>query len=403
MEIVSRSLGLRSLFTLLAGACGWLLAPDLRGEDNLAFEHFKQVFGKGAVAVAPDGLIDQAAFLYAASQGPAHDALKSFFGDQSVEEVMKDRAESPRAEVGFRKLGSLWFDPALSPDPGMAARFQREWGYQIGKAPLLSDAEGSARLLNGWVRQETRGTLPNVFTADDFEGGAAFAGLTVTVFASPWAAPYFNRQDTRGEIFHFDSQVKAWVQMMRCQRSFPYAEDEMWKTVQLSYGDSDFGLMLAVPKVPKLFHTAPRTMNRQWFEKMRMAAEHRETRLWLPKVLYTDARDWREHWSEMALDSVFSAEADFSPLFGKALGDDQGIGTLSQVVAIRWDEWGTRASSASGIVDPFGSPPEPPKPAEFLANQPFVYILFSGESGEIHYIGTVNQPAQMLVAQPREQ
>ena len=94
--------------------------------------------------------------------------------------------------------------------------------------------------------------------------------------------------------------------------------------------------------------------------------------------------------SKLGMKDAFSGEADFSgispqkPLF---------IDRVEHSSYISVDEKGTEAAAATlAFGTTAGSPP--PKPVDFIANRPFIYLIQHVKTGTILFMGRVMDPSQ---------
>lgn len=98
---------------------------------------------------------------------------------------------------------------------------------------------------------------------------------------------------------------------------------------------------------------------------------------------------------EMGLGVAFSDMADFSRLAEVKPGDLY-VSDAEQVVKIKVDEEGTEAAAATYTevrAECAGMRLPPPLP-QFIADHPFVFVLWDGASGAILFMGRVTDPAE---------
>jgi serpin B len=119
----------------------------------------------------------------------------------------------------------------------------------------------------------------------------------------------------------------------------------------------------------------------------------------MPKF-QTDSRfDLKKTLTSLGIDTAFNAsKADFT-----GIADDPSrplyLGDVVHKAYVEVDEQGTEAAAATAVVQVAsggfeGPQPPPPPPVRFIADHPFIYLIRSAYSGDILFMGRVDDPTQ---------
>ncbi len=95
--------------------------------------------------------------------------------------------------------------------------------------------------------------------------------------------------------------------------------------------------------------------------------------------------------AKMGMPTAFGV-ADFSGMTGKK---DLFISQVIHQAFIEVNEEGTEAVAATAVIMDFtSSSPEGPKTPVFMADHPFIFIIQQKDSGNILFMGKVNNPIE---------
>ena len=113
----------------------------------------------------------------------------------------------------------------------------------------------------------------------------------------------------------------------------------------------------------------------------------------LPKFDVTSETALGDTWQALGITSVFSENADFSPLLSDDDSDFPTYATLSQVqhaVRVAVDEDGVTAAAYT-LETLYGAAPPPDEEVDFVLDRPFVFGITSHDGLPL-FVGVVDRP-----------
>lgn len=113
----------------------------------------------------------------------------------------------------------------------------------------------------------------------------------------------------------------------------------------------------------------------------------------LPKFDVTSDTTLNDTWQTLGITSIFSDNADFSPLLSNDDADFPAYATLSQVqhaVRVAVDEDGVTAAAYT-LETLYGAAPPPDEEVDFVLDRPFVFGITSHDGLPL-FVGVVDRP-----------
>ncbi|MCK5562146.1 MAG: serpin family protein, partial [Thermoplasmata archaeon] len=115
--------------------------------------------------------------------------------------------------------------------------------------------------------------------------------------------------------------------------------------------------------------------------------------LYLPKFKFELKYNLNENLISMGMPLAFSDDADFT-----GIKSNSGQLKISKVIHqsfVEVNEEGTEAAAATAVImeDRGGGSSSTPEPIEFKADHPFIFFIEHKESGQILFMGKVENPS----------
>ena len=350
-------------------------------------------------AVAPHALSEVLFLMYAGSNNHTTEALhEHLFVDLPRETVHGHVQAMQRDRFGYRSYTGVWIDPAMDLLASFQAQVEEHWKAPLIQAPLLQDPQEAARNINTWFSEKTKGRFPHIFDAPPADK-LHFLALNLAEFSGRWDG--FDPQDTREMPFYQNENERVMVHMMRSRQHRNYFQDERFHALQLPFQGGTLAMLVLLPRDPQNFDPLLGHLTAQHVQIIHENLRQVELIVHLPKVKTKSHLNWGQILSTHELGDLFQHEAapDFSRISGPA-SMPLFVGQLSQVVTVEWNERGAKAVAITALGgEPFGTVPTPPPPSHFIANHPFLFVIYDTQDLAILYAGTIREDSDFVPLQ----
>lgn len=235
----------------------------------------------------------------------------------------------------------------------------------------------SVKQINDWFCRQLQDESLNVVKEPDAETSLLLAN--VLDFRAFWSSP-FNSEFTDDEDFTTDNGEILQIPMMYCQeRTCLYTENASFKAVSLSYLGSCYRMLLVLPKTEKLSKLTS-AMTSNTFSNILNSLKEKEVELSLPRFRCVGDMEVKEMLSKVIPSAFDVQKANFSAICELPTW----INEISHKTRIEVTEQGTKARSIT--VESFLVKAETENP-KFIANRPFMYILYDDATHAIMLTG----------------
>ena len=239
-------------------------------------------------------------------------------------------------------------------------------------------------VINQWGSDHTEGMIKEVLKEDEFDPMTICYLLNALYFKGVWTQQ-FNPAYTQRTYFN---NGKATADMMNQEGEFAYAQNELYQSVVMPYGNGAYQMTVFLPRYGKTLDDVVAKLNGEnW-----TSAGYRDYGVYLmfPRVeTETDIR-LEQIMSVLGMPSAFvPGEAQFPNLcyWGDSednVKDDIYIDLMKQVAKIKVNEEGSEAAAVTIIGMKDGAAAGY---AEFVADRPFLYVISECSTGAIFFIG----------------
>ena len=263
------------------------------------------------------------------------------------------------------------------------------WGYQLlpaftETANQYYDATPESRdfydgktrdVMNQWGSDHTEGMIEEAIKEDEFNEDAVSYLLNALYFKGEWTHKFDAAQTKR---YQFDWGNKE-VQMMHQQSEFSYAENNVYQSIVLPYGNKAYQMTVFLPRYSRTIADVLNELNGKNWQQAGYDTYH--VNLMLPKFETSTDMRLEDIMKTLGMPNAFMGGYGFN----EVVDDNVFIGMMKQVAKIKLDEEGTEASAVTVIeLDKNASEP---RYAEFIADRPFLYVISESSTGAIFFIG----------------
>jgi serine protease inhibitor len=293
--------------------------------------------------------------------------------------------EPERREVEMLTANSLWCDDGFVLKHDYLNKVKEHYFAEV--QTLDFRAHESARRVNAWAHEKTRGRIPAVVAS--LEQYSPLLAMNAVYFKGLWIEP-FEPRETREEQFTLLDGTKQLVPLMRQSGEFRYAEIGGAQIVSLPYKGSMSMRVVLPPKnmpFPSFCAELTSMVGTSWTRAM----GERDGHLRLPRFRIETQADLSAPLRAMGMSQVFDPTranlegiSDRKPLY---------LMGVMQSDFVEVNEKGTEATAMTRLV--LGAalnPPPPPPPFEMIVNRPFVFAICDDLSGAVVFLAAVVDP-----------
>jgi len=322
--------------------------------------------------------------------GPTRDQMTTMlgFGGLSLAEVdasyrdlmalLVDLDPLVRIDIGnaiFHRDSFVMEDPFLED-------VRRYFGAEV--AGLDFDAPEAVDEINGWASQATRGRITKVIDAID-PLTMAFL-MNAIYFKGDWTKE-FDEADSYDGPFRLQDGGTVEARFMTKADTLGYRSSGAWQAAEIPYGGGAWAMTVAVPRDGHDLADVVDDLSilldpeAEWGE-MPVAIHLPRLELEWERVLNDDLR------ALGMVDAFDPFEADFTPMYARALADQLHVQFVKQNTFLKVDEVGTEAAAVTVVavgVTCAGCG----GPTEIRADRPFLVAIRERLSGTVLFVGLI--------------
>jgi serpin B len=373
-----------------------------RALNDAGFAIFKAGGDDPNLAVSPVSIGVAFGMVKAGATGPVSDALDQVFHyPASGEELLKqfnaldlstsseagDGASNAKGDTVDLPIVTIANRAFLDKDFEARAEYldaiHTYFGADAVAAPLRTDAPASRQLIDGWVKQETRGLVPKIMPADQPTPDSQLVLVNATYMKAQWFTP-FDASLTQDGDFHLADGSTSTASFMWGTLNVPYVNGADFVAASLPYV-GDLEMIVVVPS-EGAFGSVEAALSQQFLDEFDAARADGLVEVQLPKFDTESTLDLRDAIENgMGVSGLFGVEG----LDG--IADQLAVDSAVHATHVIVDEDGTEAGAATAVgITATGMPIFD---AELHADRPFLYVIRNPETGAVLFVGRFTDPA----------
>ena len=255
--------------------------------------------------------------------------------------------------------------------------------YDATPSVLSFSDKATLGTINQWATDHTDGMIHNLLKESDMEDPNLVSFLLNAIcFKGAW----MNQFDEKQTQYSYFDNAKRTAMMMWQQNEFRYAENSLYQSVILPYGNGSYQMTIFLPWPWKKLDDVVAALNgTNW-----NATEYETymVNLGLPRIETDTNQDLEEIMQALGMENAFYPGYGFNDFcyFGdnEDNSDPCWISMMRQKAHLKLDEKGTEAAAATVIAM---SDKAISKYTTLIANRPFLYIISERSTGSIFFIG----------------
>ncbi len=266
--------------------------------------------------------------------------------------------------------------------------------YYLGEIKNLdfaNDPGGSSSYISNWVSRNTGNKIKDIVFPGMFTESTRAVLTDAIYFKGEWKHP-FNEENTEPENFTMESGEKIIVPMMRLTDDdlrFNYAESDGVQVLELPYLGDKISMLVLLPRTGIANHLES-MLSAEKLQEWRSEMRPRTVNLHMPKYTFETSYSLNDYLKSMGMGLPFTwPGADFSGMDGT---ENLYIDNILHKAYVAVDEKGTEATATTSLLGGIGA--AVPHYIDFIADHPFIFIIQQRETGNILFMGRVDDPTK---------
>jgi serine protease inhibitor/ankyrin repeat protein len=267
---------------------------------------------------------------------------------------------------------------------------EKHYGVRITSVDYSTDAtrEASRQMINRWVEDRTQNKIQELVRPEHLTDLTRLVLTNAIYFNGKWKNE-FDPEATRDGTFYLSVGRSVSTPTMHQTDEFRCAADSSAQILELSYrGDELSMLILLPPRIEGLAQLEKR-LSVENLNRWRRLLKESQVIVSLPRFRMTWEAGLKTILQQMGMAKAFEwPGANFAGLDGDP--NWFCIGEVIHKAYVDVNEEGTEAAAATAVeMRMMGMPPKPP---EFRADHPFLFLIQDSRTGSILFLGRIVDP-----------
>ena len=257
--------------------------------------------------------------------------------------------------------------------------------YDAEVRPLDFASPQAPKQINDWCAKQTNGKIRQI--VHQIPADAFLYLINAVYFKGAWAKS-FDKEDTQQAKFHKADGSTQDVHMMFRESDYGYGANEIFRYIELKYGNGAFGMVIMLPEAGKTTDDIVAVLNGERWKQIQQMNEEK-VQLYLPRFRAECKYDLSKAiLPGMGMKAAFTPEADFSGIAAQPLR----ISGVIHKTFVEVNEAGTEAAAATSVeMELMSLPVDKKEPVLFRVDRPFVFAIRERSTGAILFIGEIGE------------
>ncbi|MDB6064209.1 MAG: proteinase inhibitor serpin [Pedosphaera sp.] len=399
MKIFQLTLFILAMISTAASGQTTNTAPLVSGNTTFAVDLYSRLrTNEGNLFFSPYSISTCLAMTHAGARGETEMQMAKtlhFGTDQSsvhsafgnLQEQLNEAQK--KKEIELNVANALWAQKGHPFLPAFMDIAKQRYEANVQQVDFRRNAEPTAREINEWVSNKTKGKITNLIQPGVLNGSTRLVLVNAIYFKGKWAQP-FKPSNTKDAPFSITPGQQVQTPLMNLTASFKYAETDGMQLLELPYMGNDISMVVLLPKEVDGLKALESSLSQEKLNAWLAQGRQQRTSVFLPKFKLTSQFDLVKTLSDLGMPSAFSTSADFSGMDGAR---DLFLSAVVHKAFVDVNEEGTEAAAATGAVMAMTSAQPRPIPV-FRADHPFLFLIRDTHSGSILFIGRLVDPTK---------
>lgn len=352
------------------------------------------------IFLSPFSISSALAMTYEGAKGDTAAQMQSVFGFPLDDEILRtsyaaifSQLNKKDSESTVSLANALWIDKKYELQDNYLNIVSDYYGGKATNLDFKADNEQSRLRVNRWVEDTTNNKIKSLIREGSLDPNTKLLLTNAIYFKGSWLNEFYE-EDTEDRNFKVNNKntIKTPT-MLRYGDYYSYTEDENQQVIELPYKRNTLSMMIILPRIGKQ-SVVEASLSAKKIDDWDKEMSEQKVKIFIPKFKIETSYKLGDTLRDMGMPLAFSDNADFSSM--NAIGEE-GL-KISEVIHkafVDVNEEGTEAAAATDVFcEITGIPTEEPvdKLKIFRANRPFMFLIRDTGSGNILFLGRINDP-----------
>ncbi len=364
----------------------------IKGNNEFAFDLYHELNSNKNLFYSPWSISSALAMTYEGARNQTAEEMKKVFGFPDDKSQLRksygylhDIYNTNNTNYEMSTANSAWMDDDFPILKEYKFILMNYYFSNVTNVDFRNNPSKACDMINNWVSNNTKGKIDNIVSESDITSYTRFVLGNAIYFKGRWAKP-FNENDTQENTFYTDQNKEVTVPFMRQEGDFNYTSNDNFKILKKNYFGNETSMLFILPTEKSLDQTR-NLITEENLQRWREDLQPKSMSLVsIPKFNFSSNYKLNNQLCDLGMPTAFSRGADFSGIDGsKSLF----IRFVKHKAFIDVDEKGSEAAAATIVGMERTAIDERPR---FIANRPFMFIIQDDITGNILFMGRVNDP-----------
>ena len=303
--------------------------------------------------------------------------------------LLKD-LNAPSEKSELHVVNDMWGQQGYGFLPDYVQRLA-ESGASLRELDFANAPERARQTINDYIAKQTRGRITNLLEPGSVTPIVRQVLTNAVYFKARWESE-FSARGTKPRPFTLAGGEQVMAPTMRQRDDFWYGETEDLQILRMGYDESRLEMVILLPRPGRDLGVARRALEPDALAAWMKTAQYREVVVSLPRFEFESRFCLRSALEKMGMSRAFDPErSDFTGINGGV--EPFPMSDLIHKTFLKIDETGTEAAAATGELKCGAAIHDnPPPPAVFTADRPFLLAIRDPHSGLLLFVGKVVDP-----------
>ncbi len=382
---------------LLLLIVGCVFARDvIEANNRFAINLYSQYKSEeGNIFFSPFSISTAMAMVYEGAEGKTAKEIKSVFGFPKYDNSRRNQYSDLLSEINkkdkeyaLKTANALWAEQDFHFLDEYLTTVEKYYGGKTTNLDFKNEPDASRLIINNWVEDKTNDKIKDLLPEDSIHPLTRLVLTNAIYFKAKWLIQ-FDADKTSDEYFRVNPDKSIKVPMMQptSQKStFNYTQNKDLQILEMPYAGEDLSMLILLPlddDIEALENSFTIEKLTEWKKSLRK----RRVKIYIPKFKFETKYFMIYTLSNLGMPTAFTDSADFSGMTGT---NELKIDKVIHQAFIEVNEEGTEAAATTAVV--MGIKSKKPSTPIFKADHPFIFIIQQNETGNILFMGRVNNP-----------